>query len=451
MTNTLYANVFDGGIRSCADADDTGPTPPARVGFVTQWFPPEPTAIPLLIAQALRRQGLVADVLTGVPNYPTGRVQTGYAAYRRVRQTWDGLRVVRTPLYPNHSHSVLGRMANYLSYAASSTMFGSCVLRRADVALVYSSPATAAIPAMAARLRWGTPYVLMIMDLWPDSVFASGFLTEGVARRVAQTALVGFTEQTYRWADHITVSSPGMREVLQQRGVPESKVSVVYNWADEKLMQPLAPSNELRRSLGLTDEFVVMYAGNLGSAQRLDVAIRAMSQLRDLANFHLVLVGEGIEAVPLRSLADELQLRTVHFVDPVSRDRMPDVMASADVQLVSLADDPLFRITMPSKIQSILACGQPIVAAIAGDAAGVVRDAGAGFVSRPGDQGELAEVLRRAYNTPRQCLLAMGQTGHDYYNRVMSESTNSWALADIIRAVARAGGAGVHQRKRHRR
>jgi glycosyltransferase involved in cell wall biosynthesis len=358
-----------------------------------------------------------------------------------MKQSWDGLPVLRTPLYPNHSRSAVGRMANYLSYAASATMFGSSVLRRADVALVYSSPATAALPAMAARLRWGTPYVLMIMDLWPDSVFGSGFLSDGAARRIAQTALVRFTNQTYRWADHITVSSPGMRDVLQQRGVPESKLSVVYNWADEKLMQPCAPSYELRSRLGLTDEFVVMYAGNLGSAQRLDIAVRAMGRLRDVADVHLVLVGAGIEAGPLRMLVDELRLRTVHFVDAVPPEMMPAIMASADVQLVSLADDPLFRITMPSKIQSILACGQPMVAAIAGDAARVVRDAGAGFVSRPGDDSELAEVLRQARNTPRQRLLAMGQAGHDYYNQVMSESTNSWALADIVRAAARGGGA----------
>ena len=144
------------------------------------------------------------DVLTGVPNYPSGVVPAGYRAHRRSVEDLDGLRVLRAPLYPSHDRSTVRRAANYLSWAASSTVVGRGLLRSADASLVYGSPITAATAAMAARMRWRTPYVLMVMDLWPDSVFATGFLTDGAGRRLAAGALGGLPARVSRWAAHIT-------------------------------------------------------------------------------------------------------------------------------------------------------------------------------------------------------------------------------------------------------
>jgi glycosyltransferase involved in cell wall biosynthesis len=411
-------------------------TVPTRVTLVTQWFPPEPVITPLWIAQSLRRQGMQIDVVTGIPNYPTGEVLDGYSAWRRVSETLDGFRVLRAPLYPSHDRSVVRRVANYASYAASSAAVGSSLLRAADVSLVYSSPATTATASMLARARWHTPYILMIMDLWPDSVFATGFLTSGLGRRLAEMSLTWFTEQAYRRASHIAVTSPGMLDLLTDRGVPAEKISVVYNWVDEKVMRPAEPDPELRARLGLTDQFVLMYAGNHGAAQALDVAIRAMSEVRDLPDVHLVLVGDGIDKPALRSLVEELQLCSVHFLDPVDSQGMPALMAAADLQLVSLADQSLFRVTLPSKVQSILAYGQPILSCAPGDAARIVNDAGAGLTSPPGDPIQLAGNIRRAYGMPRDRLREMGRAGHDYYRSTLSETINAGLLASLIRDAA---------------
>ena len=416
---------------------DADAAAPCRVAFVTQWFPPEPTHTPLWIAQALRRQGLDIDVLTGIPNYPTGVVHPGYSARRRRVERHDGFRVTRTPLYPSHDRSVSGRAANYGSYALSAALLGAPVLRAADVALVYSSPATAAVPALLARLRWRIPYVLMVMDLWPDSVFATGFLTTGVNRRIAEAALTALTRQAYRWADHVAVTSPGMRDALVDRGVPAERLSVVYNWADEKVMQPTEPDHQLRGRLGLDRGFVLMYGGNHGAAQRLDVAIQAMAQLRDLPDVHLVLVGEGVEKPALRALAHRLGLRTVHFVDPVPPARMPAVLASADLHLVCLADQPLFRMTLPSKVQSLLACGQPVLCCAPGDATRAVTEAGAGLTAPPEDPVALAQAIRRAYAMPAAQLRAMGRAGYHHYLATMSESINAGRLADLLSDAAR--------------
>ncbi|NJP32594.1 glycosyltransferase family 4 protein [Micromonospora thermarum] len=429
-------------------ATHPGHTPEStdRVALVSQWFPPEPTGIPLGIARSLRGHGFPVDVLTGVPNYPTGIVHSGYRAHRRSLENRDDLRVLRTPLYPSHDRSAVRRTVNYLSWAASSTALGGTILRDADVALVYGSPITAVSAAMAARLRWGTPYVLMVMDLWPDSVFATGFLSDGPGRRLAQYALGRFTDRAYRWADHVTVPSPGLRETVVARGVPAEKVSVVYNWADEKVMQPTEADPGLRTRLGLgRDDFVVMYAGNLGAAQRLDVVVEAMEHLGDLPDVHLVLVGDGVERPRLRERARPLS--NVHFVDQIEPYRIAAAMAAADLQMVSLADEPLFRITLPGKVQAILACGQPVLVCAPGDAARIVTDAGAGFAAPPGDPVGLAEVIRQARATPAHRLRAMGDAGRRHYLLHMSEATNAQVLADLLARAARRRGSATRQDK----
>lgn len=404
-----------------------------RVAYLTQWFPPEPVNVPLWIAESLQRQGLQMSVLTGVPNWPTGEVRDGYSAWRAVREDRSGLRVLRTPLYPSHSRSAVGRFANYATYALSSAALGTHLLRSADVALVYASPATAATAAMIHKV----PYVLLIQDLWPDSIFATGFLTEGSARRLAEASLTWFTDEAYRRAAHIAVISPSMRSRLIRRGVPADKVSVVYNWVDETVMRPAEPDRQLRTRLGLTDAFVLMYAGNHGAAQALDVVLRAMNNLRDISDIQLVLVGEGIEKRSLRLLAKQLRLSSVHFLDGVPQKQMAALTASADLQLVSLADQDLFRLTMPSKVQSILACAQPVLVCAPGDAARVIDTSGAGFTAPPGDATQLSKVIYRAYRTPRDRLREMGNAGHTYYQSTMSEAVNAGALASLLKTAAR--------------
>ncbi|MFF5173146.1 glycosyltransferase family 4 protein [Micromonospora sp. NPDC000089] len=417
------------------------------MAFVTQWFAPEPAITPIWIARSLDRQGLRLDILTGIPNYPTGEVVDGFSAWRRYTEAHDRMRVHRTPLYPSHDQSPLRRIINYASYAMSASVFGSKVLRSADVALVYSTPATAALPGMVGRARWGMPYVLMVMDVWPDSVFATGFLAGGSARRIAEPALTWLTNHTYRWADHITATSPRMREALISRGVPADKVSVVYNWTDEKTMRPSEPDPSLRARLGVpADAFLLMYGGNHGAAQGLDAAVHAMRLLRDRPEIHLALVGVGIEKPVLRDLAARLELPNVHFVDPVDAARMPAVMAAADLQLVSLVDQPLFHFTLPSKVQAIMACGQPVLACAPGDAADVVRDARCGLSAPPGDAQALAHTIRQAADLPRQRLREMGLAGRDYYLAHLGEEINAQRLADLIRDAAsrRRRGRATH-------
>lgn len=412
-----------------------------KTAFITQWFPPEPTPIPLFIAQSLQRRGHDVEVLTGVPNYPTGIVTDGYKAWKPRSEIVEGVSVRRSPLYASHDASTLKRILNYVSWAVSTTLFRSNRLRKADVTLVFSSPATAAFPAMVMRRLTRTPYVLFIQDLWPDSVTAAGFIGNRRVGGLVHRILSTFTNWTYKSAAHIAVLSPGMISELERRGVRSQKLSLVYNWANES-QQSVSPGRaEARARFDVPeDAFVVSYAGNQGAAQGLDVVVRAASRLSAHSEILFLLFGDGMERKKLEKLAADLGCKNVRFVGTIPQADMPFAQAASDVQLVSLVDNALFEITMPSKVQGILASGSPVIAVAAGDVAKAVEDSGAGWAVPPGDDEGLSLRILEACALESQSLKAMGLAGLSYYREHMSEAIGGDRLDEILRWAAGTRG-----------
>lgn len=412
------------------------------VCYVSQWYHPENVGVACWVAEELERIGWDVTVLTGVPNYPTGVVPAGYDAGRASRETIGGIEVRRTPLYPSHDASSAGRMINIVSWALSSTYYGVADIRRAGLAVVYSSPVTANLAPMVARILFRTPYVTMIQDLWPDSVFASGFLTSGPLYRIANAVMGTFAKWSYRLASHVTVLSPSMKQVLVDRGVREEKISVVYNWVDESLFGGTATADAtLRTSLGLdADDFVAMYAGAHGSAQGLGVLIEAAALIDPDERIHIVTLGDGIDGERLRALAAERGVTDrVHFLGRRPMADMPGLLAAADLQLVCISDTPLFRVNMPSKIPSLLAGKHPVLVVAAGDPAEVVTAAGAGFSASPDDPAAVAAALRQAKAAGVDMLREMGDRGKQLYDREMSAAIGGARLTEILHSATRKG------------
>lgn len=409
----------------------------ARTLLVTQWFEPEPIEIPGSIARGLRDQGHGVEVLTGMPNYPHGTVAEGYRAWRPRTDVIHGMRVNRTPLFPSHDASPIKRMTNYLSWAASSTLLAVRRIRRADVCLVYSSPATAALaPAVWSRVL-KTPYVLMIQDLWPDSVTSSGMVDAGRVTRFMTAALHRFVNWTYRRAAHIVVISPGMAGLLESRGVPADKITLVYNWAVREDAAANAPTRrEARAALGIAPhKFVVTYAGNLGAAQGLHTLVEAARLLAARPEgeaVQIVVAGSGVAESDLRQQAVHAGLTNITFLGHLGPESMRSLRAATDVQFASLVDEPLFAVTMPSKVQAILAAGQPVVVAIPGDAANVVEEHDAGWTVPPGDAQGLASALHEASCTDPSLLATKGENGRRVYDRSMSREVGSRTLSRVL-------------------
>jgi colanic acid biosynthesis glycosyl transferase WcaI len=397
------------------------------ITFVCQWFPPEPAALPLSIVTGLAARGHGVQVITGIPNYPDGKVKAGYRAWRPVRESISDITVWRTPLVPSHSRSVVGRIANYLSWAMTSMIAGFLLVRRSDVVLVYSSPATAAIGPFAWSLLRRTPYVLLIEDMWPDSVTASGMLARRGSHQVVDV-LHAMMRRLYRNAGHIAVTSPGMADLIAERGAEKSKTSVVYNWAPDERRQTL-DRLQARDRLGVPrDCFLVTYAGNLGVMQDLGFTVEGVHRCG--ADVTLLLVGDGVELKRLRQLARNSD--NVVFHPPVTSEGMPGIHAATDVHLVSLAPRPIFASTIPSKVQSILAAGKPVIVAVDGDAAAVVAESGAGWVVPHGDAQRLATTVTSAQRLPRGELAAMGERGQRFYSTRMSQQVGVTRLERIL-------------------
>lgn len=408
-----------------------------RVCFVTQWYAPEPTSVPVLTAMALQHSGMSVRVLTGIPNLPDGRVYRGYRAWKPRRESHEGIDLMRAPLYPNHSTSALKRMGNYLSWALSAAVVGLPLLRRADVSVVHCTPATAALPALVGKFLFRTPYVIIVQDLWPDTVTASGFLSaSGTTTRLITRGLNALVKQLYGRADRVVVISPGMGELLKERGIDARRLRLVYNSVDEGVYRPEPRDNSPRAEFGISDEsFLIMYAGNQGSAQDLATLVRAVGSLSLERSVHLVLVGWGVQQALLKDLATSSAPGRVHFVDRLSPADVRRIQNAADMCVVSLKNDPLFRITVPSKLQALLASGLPILGIVAGDAARIIEQSGAGLVATPGDPDSVADTIRGAVAMDPDELRALGKRGQAFYASEMSSARRAVLLSQLVREV----------------
>ena len=390
-----------------------------RIAFVSQWFPPEPgTFVASAIADGLAERGHQVDVLTGFPNYPSGRLQDGYPLrpYRRDRRS-ERVTVHRAPLYPSHDSHAFKRMANYLTFAISASWIARTRLEKPDVWLTYSSPATAALPALTVPRRMRAPSYLIVQDLWPDSVTESGFIG-GMLGRTIERGLARYCGWSYKRSAGIGVIAPSMRQILINRGADPDRVHLTPNWVEDTHLLPnWQASDDLRRSLGLPTGRLFMYAGNLGELQGLPPLIEAFARNPTAS---LALVGDGVVRERLEALVSDIGAQNIKFMGSQPSDRIGQYIAASDVQIVSLRDSNLLRATMPSKVQASMAAGRPILAHASGDVARMVTDSGTGLSCFPGDVEATAEVIRKMAGMTTQDLRAMGRTARAYYQQVFS-------------------------------
>ena len=393
-----------------------------KLGFVSQYYTPErgAAALPGVIASALAARGHDVTVVTAFPNYPDSRVYDGY------RQTWhaqeeiDGVHVHRAPHYLSHDSRALRRMGTYSTFALSATGLALRVLRDVDAVWVHSSPATAALPAMALRARRGTPYVLHIQDIWPETVTASGFVSPGTAATL-ERGIHPFTDAAYRRASSVQVTSPGMADRVIARGIDPGRVGFLPNWCDERAFHPEPPSAQVRAELGITRPFSVMYAGAMGEVQGLDVVLDAAARLKGHQDIGFVLVGTGVALEHLRERAAREGLDNVTFAPPQPFSRMTQVLAAADAQLIVLKDLPVYRLTLPSKTQATMAAGRPMIVSVAGDVADVVTRYDTGLACPPASAEALADAVLRARDAGPEQLAAWGRNALDAYRQHFSQ------------------------------
>ena len=391
-----------------------------RLLFLTEWFDPIPAHKGLNFVAGLRDAGHQVEVVTTFP------FDGPVSLYRR--DMMNGIPVHRLGHYRSHDASGLRRSLTFLTFFFSALIFGLLRGRRYDVIYAYHPPITVGLAAALFGGLWKRPFVLDVLDLWPDVVTDSG-----MARPVAVDVINHLCSFVYKRAAAISVPTKGFRLRLMERGVSSSKISLIYNFADETKARTSGQVD--LTPLGLQGRFNIIYGGNFGVHQDLG-SIIAAARLAHASDprIQLILVGSGSDEENVRRCA-ALSPDVVRVLPPVPMSEIGDILAAADLLVVNLADRPIFRIYLPQKLQFYLAMGKPVLAGLQGEGADVVADAGAGFAVPPGDVEAMAEKMLHALSLGPDALQKMGRSGYAFYMRTMSSGLATERLLRILEAV----------------
>jgi glycosyltransferase involved in cell wall biosynthesis len=251
--------------------------------------------------------------------------------------------------------------------------------------------------------------------MWPDTLKATGMISNsrllGSVSKVCNFIYSGVTK--------IVVLSPGFKDLLIERGVSESKIKVIYNWADEKVLRVV--NNEAPKEYGSIEGFKVLFAGNVGQAQGLDVVLDAALLLKDdVPNIHFLVLGHGLKSDDLKRRTKELNLGNVHFFPAVGMEKVGSFLGFADALLIHLNSDPLFEITIPGKTQAYMAVGKPIIMGVSGDASNLVSRADCGVCFEPEDSVALAEAAKGLMLLDSTDIQRLGKNAERFYDENLS-------------------------------
>lgn len=382
-----------------------------RILVVTQYFWPEQFRVNDLVV-GLRERGHEVTVLTGQPNYPGGRFYPGYGLTGPTKEKFSGAEINRVPLLPRGSRQGIQLALNYLSFVIFACLLGPFRCRgQFDLVLVFEpSPVTVALPGLVMGWTKQAPTWLWVQDLWPESLRATGVVrSERILAWVRR--LVRFI---YKRCDLVLVQAESFRPMIVAEGKSPEAIRYFPNWA-ESLYRLLGPQ---QRKPDLPDGFVLMFAGNIGTAQSFETILEAADRLRTEPKIQWVIIGDGSQRAVIKQKIEEFGLQhQVRMLGSKPVEQMPEYFAQADALLVTLRKDPIFSLTIPSKLQSYLACGRPIVGSLDGEGAKVIRESGAGFAVPAGDGTALAEAVSRIYRIPKEEREAMGRRGRAYFER----------------------------------
>jgi glycosyltransferase involved in cell wall biosynthesis len=340
-------------------------------------------------------------------NYQTGQrtvVRTGMFTEQDV----DGVRVLRSYIYPALHRSYFWRVISFFSFMFSST-WAALQVKDVDLVLGTTPPIFQAVSAWLVAWIRRKPFLLEVRDLWPEFGVSMGVLRNPVVITLARW----LEKFLYRRATHILVNSPAYKEYMTGRGMPENKVTYIPYGTDVDMFNPDVEGSSIRAGLGLQDKFVVLYAGALGQANDIDTILRAAQRLKQYDKICFVLFGDGKERPRLEAEAERMKLNNIIFAGVRPKKEMPRVVASADVCLAILQDIPMFRTTYPNKVFDYMAAGRATVLVIDGVSRRLIELSDGGVFVQPGDDTMLAEKILELVQDPRR-VQQMGQSARKY-------------------------------------
>ena len=388
----------------------------ARVLVVTQYFWPENFRINELV-YGLANRGYEVEILTSIPNYPSGSVFKDYASNPQGFTEFHGCKVHRVPQF-TRGRSNITLLLNYFSFVISSCIFITLKLRGRDydkILGVQLSPIFSMLPALLCKYLWRIPLYFWVLDIWPESV-----LTRGEKFRPIYVLLKRLCTKIYSAADVLFLSSPGFRNILVDSGLSQEKMIGLYQWVEsEYFTEPERDSPErlvVERICGAwTRKTVFTFTGNVGEVQNFPSLLRSLKKSSELENIVFLIVGAGRYLPEVERLISELQLtETVFCVGQFPSRYMPIFFEYSDYLVVSLKDLPIFEATVPGKVQSYMSSGKPVLGVVGGETASLIDSVGCGFTVSPSDDLGVARMFDSCVMAPQNDRSRRGMAGKKY-------------------------------------
>jgi len=383
-----------------------------RVLIITQYFWPEGFRINDVV-KSLVEKGIEVDVLTGKPNYPEGKIYSGYKFWGCSRESWCGTNIFRVPLLPRGKNSALHLALNYLSFIFFGLICGPFLLRRRnyDVVFVYGlSPILLAIPGIFIAWLKGKKLILWVQDLWPESLSATGYVKNSFTLK----SIEYLVRWIYRHTDLLLVQSRAFESPIGTLA-PNKEIIYYPNSVDSSFTKTANINSENIKVDGLEAGFSVVFAGNVGAAQAVECIVEAATILRDKPHLRFVIFGNGSKLEWIREQIAERKLANIFLAGRFPIDSMPFYLQKAGALLVSLSDEPIFALTVPNKMQAYLASGRPIIASLNGEGARLIAESNAGIAVPAEDSIALANAVIQISELSDEAREKLGQNGRKYY------------------------------------
>lgn len=402
-----------------------------KILIITQYFWPETFIINDLVKH-IQRMGHKVTVLTGKPNYPDGDIYEGYKAEGIQREVYeDTIDVFRVPLRPRNSSLSKDLMLNYLSFVWSGLRHFPKLVhsREFDAILVFApSPITSAITAIPLKWRKKAQLAIWVQDLWPQSLAATGHVN-----KTALIKLVGLLVRgIYFFADTLLIQSQAFRKPVA-RFASDNKIIYYPNSIDASLdLEKNEGQIPQELSSLLQNKFCMVFAGNIGEAQSVETIVQAALQLKDHPEIRIVLVGSGSRLDWVHKQQKALQLDNLYLAGRFPMSAMPEIYKHASGLLVTLKNEAIFSLTVPSKVQAYLAAGKPIIAALNGEGARIIEEADAGLTCAAEDADGLANAIKTLYEMDQVSRRQMGNNGHAYFDEHFEMKRQAARLIEIL-------------------
>jgi colanic acid biosynthesis glycosyl transferase WcaI len=383
-----------------------------HVLIVSQYFWPENFRIND-IAVSLIKEGHKVTVITGIPNYPDGKFFKGYGFFKNLTESYNGINIIRIPLIPRGNGNGFRLILNYISFMAFACLIAPFLkIPKYDIVFGYEpSPVTVALPAILLKKIHKIPFVFYVLDLWPESVSAVG----AVKSKTILNTIKLLVNYIYKNCDKILVPSRGFISNIKSYGIDDQNIIYWPQWAEEIFNSKNYDNYDIEK---LPDGFKIFFAGNIGAAQGLDIIINAAKLLRGYKKIYWIIIGDGRMKPWLEEQIDKYNLNeNIILLGRKPIEMMPNYFLAADSLFLSLKSDPIFSLTLPAKIQTYLACGKPIIAAIDGEAANVIADSKSGLSCGANDPDKLAEIVIQLYQMSEDDRITMGRNGFEYYEK----------------------------------